>query len=194
MAKKNSSGKKPDIRRDPSTGITHDVNSTRGEDIHDSERDQERLKQDEAYIDLPDVKDIPGQEFIHVPGLGELADTTISSDDEEGVGIFGDDEDDETLITSGTENDLSHTDREMLANMDHLQGVEDDQGVQKASLDNEDFEGDELNESVDTAGTDLDVSGAEDDDRMENIGEEDEENNQWSRGSDRNDNMNEGTP
>lgn len=194
MAKKNNNGKQPDIRRDPSTGITHDVNSTKNEDIHDSERDEERLKQDEAYIDLPDVKDIPGQEFIHVPSLGELADTTISSDDEEGVGVFNDDEDDDTLISMGTDNDVSRTDREMLTNMDHLQGAEDDKGVQRAMLDNQDFEGDDLNESVDTAGEDLDVSGVENDDQMENIGEEDEENNQWSGGSDRNDNMNEGTP
>lgn len=62
------------------------------EDIHDSQRDIERLKPEETTMDLPDVKDIPGQEFIHVPRLGELADTTISSDDEEGKDIF-DDED-----------------------------------------------------------------------------------------------------
>ena len=166
----------------------------RNEDIHDSPRDAERLKPEEALIDLPDVKDIPGQEFIHVPRLGELADTTISSDDEEGVGIFNDDEEDDTLISMGTESDVNNTDKQMLANMDHLQGADDDPGVQRASLDNTDFEGEVLNESADHSGKDLDVSGIEGDDLMENIGEEDEENNQWSRGSDRNDNMNEGTP
>lgn len=41
---------------------------------------------------MPDVKDIPGQENVHVPELREMADTTISSDDEEGVGIFGEDD------------------------------------------------------------------------------------------------------
>lgn len=164
------------------------------DDIHDSPRDIERLKPDETTIELPDVKDIPGQEYIHVPRLGELADTTISSDDEEGVGLFNDDEDDETLISMGTENDVSPTDKNVLANMDHLQGADDDMGVQRATLDNVDFEGDELNEKVDVAGADLDDAGVEEDDAMENIGEEDEENNQWSRGSDRNDGMNEGTP
>ena len=39
-------------------------------------------------MDLPEVKDIPGQEHIHVPLFGEFADTTISSDDEEGVGVL----------------------------------------------------------------------------------------------------------
>lgn len=59
-------------------------------DIHDSARDEERLQPDEATIELPDVADIPGQEHVHVPPLGELADTTISSDDEEGSGLFDD--------------------------------------------------------------------------------------------------------
>ncbi|MBD0333434.1 MAG: hypothetical protein ICV66_12345 [Chitinophagaceae bacterium] len=56
-------------------------------DLPDEPKDEKRLKPEEAIIDLPDVKDIPGQEFVHVPPLGELADTTISSDDEEGLGI-----------------------------------------------------------------------------------------------------------
>lgn len=61
-------------------------------DIHDSEKDKAKLEPEETTIDLPDVKDIPGQENIHVPELREMADTTISSDDEEGVGIFGEDD------------------------------------------------------------------------------------------------------
>lgn len=61
-------------------------------DIHDSEKDKAKLEPEETTIDLPDVKDIPGQENVHVPELREMADTTISSDDEEGVGIFGEDD------------------------------------------------------------------------------------------------------
>jgi len=52
-------------------------------DLPDSPRDEERLKPDEAILDLPEVKDIPGQEHITVPPLGELGDVTASSDDEE---------------------------------------------------------------------------------------------------------------
>lgn len=59
-------------------------------DLQDPPRDQERLQPEEVILDLPDVSDIPGQEFIHPPALGELADTTIASDDEEGVGLFDD--------------------------------------------------------------------------------------------------------
>jgi hypothetical protein len=53
-------------------------------DLPDSPEDSRKLEAEETYIDLPDVKDIPGQEFVHAPPLGELGDTTISSDDEEG--------------------------------------------------------------------------------------------------------------
>lgn len=55
------------------------------DDIQDSPSDVERLKPEITTIDLPDVSDIPGQENVHVPPLGELADTTISSDDEEDI-------------------------------------------------------------------------------------------------------------
>ena len=55
----------------------------RSEDLTDSPRDRERLASDEAVLDLPELSDIPGQENISVPPLGELGDTTASSDDEE---------------------------------------------------------------------------------------------------------------
>jgi hypothetical protein len=60
------------------------------DDLPDSPQDAERLKSDETTIDLPDVNDIPGQEHVRVPAMGELADTTISSDDEEGAGLLDD--------------------------------------------------------------------------------------------------------
>ena len=82
------------------------VNTTpdRTSDVHDSPRDAERLKSETTIIDMPDVSDIPGQEFVHVPGLGELADTTISSADEEGDDIWAESDDTETndeLINGG---------------------------------------------------------------------------------------------
>ena len=55
------------------------------DDLTDSPSDIERLKPEITTIDLPDVEDIPGQENIHVPPLGDLADVTISSDDEEDI-------------------------------------------------------------------------------------------------------------
>ena len=55
------------------------------EDLTDSPSDIERLKPEQTTIDLPDVNDIPGQKGIHVPPLGELADSTASSADEEDI-------------------------------------------------------------------------------------------------------------
>ena len=54
-------------------------------DLPDSEKDKAKLQPEEAILDLPDVKDIPGQEFVHVPELREMADTTIAGDDEEAL-------------------------------------------------------------------------------------------------------------
>ena len=65
----------------------------------------------------------------------------------------------------------------------------DDLELKNAELDNEDDDGELLNESTsadDRTGRDLDVPGADDDDEMEDIGEEDEENNPYSL-SDNND-------
>ena len=61
-------------------------------DLPDSPADSRKMQPEKTILDLPDVKDIPGQEFIHPAPLGEMADTTISSDDEEGVGLLDDEE------------------------------------------------------------------------------------------------------
>jgi hypothetical protein len=83
---------------------------SRNRDLSDSPHDQERLQGDEAILDLPEVKDIPGQEFVQAPPLGMMADTTISSADEEGEGLFDDDTSGDDLFTDNT--DLSEEDRE----------------------------------------------------------------------------------
>lgn len=62
------------------------------QDLTDSPADIEKMKSETVIMDLPEVKDIPGQEHVHVMPLGELADTTISSDDEEGADILDFDE------------------------------------------------------------------------------------------------------
>ncbi len=55
----------------------------------------------------------------------------------------------------------------------------DDEQLNIADLDNVDDDGTTLNEKTDRSGSDLDVSGSEDD-AGEVIGEEDEENNSYS--------------
>jgi len=161
-------------------------------DLEDSPQDEQKMQREEIIMDLPDVSDIPGQEHIHVPPLGALADTTASSDDEEGKGILDDEED--------VDNDADVTDEE-IRDLDNAANVtpgeEDADALRRAALDSTDEDGEPLNEGSfgeETSGADLDVPGAELDDDNEDIGAEDEENNTYSRGGVDNDNMTEGTP
>lgn len=167
-------------------------------DLPDSPRDAEKLKREETTIDLPEVRDIPGQEHIHVPPLGELADTTISSADEEGAGVLDDlDEEDDASIRMGTVADVSRSERIMLETADNFHRTEDEDRLRTAAMDNTDFEGEALNESgfgEEQTGADLDIPISDADDADETIGKEDEENNSYSLGSDSNDQVVEGTP
>jgi hypothetical protein len=137
----------------------------------------------EITMDLPDVKDIPGQEHIHPPKMKAFSDTTISSDDEEGKNIPGlhDEEDDQM----NDETTVSSSEADLLERTENSTAGQDDLNQTRATLDNRDEDGELLNEEVDASGSDLDVPGAEDDDANEEIGEEDEENNSYSLGGDR---------
>jgi hypothetical protein len=165
--------------RDLTTNRTEQQSSVPN-DLPDSPRDAERLKNEETIIELPDVSDIPGQENVKVPPMGELADTTISSDDEEGVGVFG--RDDSEDFTMGTDADVTREERLTLASDDYMPTKDEDKLIQ-ASMDNTDFQGEPLNErgfGQSYSGKDLDVPGSETDNANERIGEEDEENNEYS--------------
>lgn len=195
-------------------------------DLTDSKKDRQKLQQEEAILDLPDVKDIPGQENIKVPDLKEMADTTIASGDEEGIGLFedenGDDagserigaaeeisEDDLIINEDNAEAELDEEDKDEFEEQDDLNitddsadedsdvtedekialersatdmDTKDNENLYRSELDNTDLEGEKLNEAEDVSGKDLDVPGAEEDDADEEIGEEDEENNEYSLG------------
>ncbi|HSN09849.1 MAG TPA: hypothetical protein VLS85_12495 [Hanamia sp.] len=63
----------------------------------------------------------------------------------------------------------------------------DDENLREAALDNRDDDGEVLNEESfqdNISASDLDIPGDELDDTEENIGEEDEENNDYSLGGD----------
>ena len=62
-------------------------------DLPESKRDKELLKPDEGTLDLPELKDIPGQEHVRPLPAREMADTTISSADEEASELLDTDED-----------------------------------------------------------------------------------------------------
>ena len=93
-------------------GTNREVKSTRANDLPDSPRDREKLEPEETTIDLPDVKDISGQEFVNAPPAGMMGDTTISSDDEEGRNVFDQDETED--LREGNEADVSSQEKETL--------------------------------------------------------------------------------
>ena len=151
-------------------------------DLTDSRKDREKLEPETATIDLPDVEDIPGQEYIKPPTLESFVDDTASSADEEGpVRKKNKEKDDAETIFKEEDKGLNDsTDSE-------------DYNIRRATLDNTDDEGDPLNEESfgeDVSGEDLDIPGADDDDGDEEIGEEDEENNTWSLEGEREDKEN----
>ena len=141
-------------------------------DLPDSERDKEELKQEETTIDLPDVKDIPGQENIHVPDLREMADITIASDDEEGVGVFDDENNkDASSERFGAAQKLDEDDL-IIGDDEKLEADLDE----KES--NEAFEDDEVDVTGDSVSEDSDVSEDEKKalERTENMDTQDNEN------------------
>jgi hypothetical protein len=142
-------------------------------------------KKDKNTIDLPEVSDIPGQEHIRAPRLGELADSTASSDDEEGDDVLEDGDDD--LRLDGRSN-VSGQEKAMLGSIDRRRDDSEDEPLRTGLLDSTDEDGTPLNEKSfgnepndDLSADDLDVPRESDDDI-----DEDEENEDYSL-SDNND-------
>lgn len=158
-----------------------------------SQRRKQQLSQDDSYIEIPDVSDIPGQEGIVNAGVpGAMKDTTASSDDEEGVkagrDIFNAEDDEDVKIVMGTEADVTEEDLEMLGDPDQDQDMNEDEFIDKEGLDNTDFDGDPLNEasvSEVSSGDDLDVPEEKETDPKKT--EDDEENDYYSLGGPDND-------
>jgi len=176
------------------TSNNKELKSSIPNDLPDSAEDARKLQNEETFIDLPDVKDIPGQEFVNAPPLGALGDTTISSDDEEGRGVF--DLDDSEDPTSGTSADVRPDERRALEDTEYLP-TNDENNLRTARMDNADFDNEPLNEASfgeETSGRDLDIPGNTDETRTDALGQGDEENKHYSLGSDDNDNVTEGTP
>ena len=165
------------------------------EDLTNPENNTGKVNADIEDIALPDVRDIPGQERITPPPLGMLADTTISSADEEDI-VSGDsldaEEDDDVKIVMGTEADVTAEDMLLLGDKDKDMDMGEDEAVAMQGLDDTDEDGTPLNEaatSINSTGDDLDIDKDDEAVQRENIGEEDEENDYYSLGSDDNENL-----
>ncbi len=150
----------------------------------DSPHDREELLEKATLINIPDAHEIPGQEDFTPAPPGEIADTTIASADEEGDSSYDENLDEE--IINSPDSNVSDEEREtLIRTSDDMPG--DDENLREAALDNRDAEGEVLNEESfedNVSASDLDIPGAELDDADEDIGEEDEENNDYSLGGD----------
>lgn len=145
-------------------------------DLPDTARDKKLMEPEEVILDLPEVKDIPGQEHIRPALPREMADVTISSADEEAIELLSG----VNEPPGNNETNVTKEERELLRRSSESMASSDDENARRAVLDNTDEDGTPLNESANMSGSDLDVPGSEDDDANEEIGEEDEENNSFS--------------
>ncbi len=154
-------------------------------------------KKDKNTIDLPEVSDIPGQEHVRPPRLGELSDTTSASADEEGDDILEAGDEDADIILVGRSY-VTRDEKNTLSHIDRRRADSEDLPLRTGQLDTTDEDGTPLNEKSfgndvdndDLSGADLDIPGVSDDDDDEALGEEDDANNDYSI-SDNNDDENE---
>ena len=130
-------------------------------DISDTPEDEEKLKPDQATLDLPELKDIPGAGRSGKNAGRQGGDLTISSADEEGDELFMED----PLLG---DSDVSPMEKKLL-NESFDPSFDIDLPVGSLSLDEKDNEGEQLEE----AGQSEDLFGSDLDDDL--IREEDEE-------------------
>ena len=149
----------------------------------DPPKDREKLKPETTSLDMPDAREIPGQEHITPPPAGELAGRTASSADEEGEGVL----DDNSIVDEDAGSNVSPMEKkDLFISANDMPG--DDENLRHAALDSVDEDGTPLNEdsfNANISPSDLDVPGAALDDESEDIGAEDEENNPYSLGGEK---------
>jgi hypothetical protein len=129
-------------------------------DITDSPKDAEKLKGDEAVMNLPEIKDIPGAARSTKNASLLPGDTTVSSADEEADDLLEDNDD------LNNNSDVSLLEKKLLR--DSFDPAYDiDLPVNSISLDDKDNEGDLLEEGKqadDLFGKDLDETLNEEED------------------------------
>ncbi len=153
-------------------------NTRKNDDLTDPPKDRKHLEPEVATLDLPEVKDIPGQEHIRPMPPGEMADVTISSADEEAEDLLAEVNEEDTAEDRNS--NVTPDERELLRRSSESMSSKDDEELRKAAVDKTGEDGTPLNETTNLSGDELDVPGREDDDANEAIGEEDEENNSFS--------------
>jgi hypothetical protein len=131
------------MRQHQNTSSAKTTKKPRSDSARDagSSTDEKKLQPDEATLNLPEVKDIPGQEHVKPPPLGELADTTISSDDEEGKTVL-----DEDILFENRESNAFSEEQKIIDQNKELSPAEAGK-VRDAAMDDIENEGDPLNDT-----------------------------------------------
>ena len=124
-----------------------------------------------------DVEDLANSASISRRVVSDRDQINESLNDEDAIEDLG--------IVQGTEADVTADDLILLGDRNTDQDMNDDEDTGNARVDQADLDNDKLDENG------LDIPGEELDDRNEAIGEEDEENNFYSIGGDRHDNLEE---
>lgn len=90
-------------------------NQARTGNLKDPEKDRAKMKAETIIPDMPEVKDISGQENIIPPRMREIEDITISSADEEGAGLPGDlNKEGNDAIASDSSSNVSASEKNLL--------------------------------------------------------------------------------
>jgi hypothetical protein len=151
-------------------------NTTRNTGIEKSDAEEAITrvinKEEKLRLDLPEVKDIPGQEHIRPPLPGEYRDTTIASADEEGDEIFNEEEDE---IVAKDGDNVSPLEKRMLREAAEVEDTAGEEELKRAVVDNTDKDGEPLNEVTgykDLSAKDLDIADEYEDDEDEQLGKD----------------------
>ena len=150
----------------------------------DSPEDRKKLETEKSEINIPELEERRELENINYPSSDNMADLTKSLAEEQGDELFKDDL--SNAIENQPDSNVTSQERENLRRAaNDMPG--DDEDLRDAALDSTDEDGVSLNEGSfdrNITASDLDVPGADLDDAEEKIGEEDEENNEYSLGGD----------
>lgn len=159
------------------------ANKLNTSDLKDVKKDQQKMQPEYTTIDMPEVKDIPGQENVIPPQFLEMQDVTISSADEEGEGILDDlNTDNQSLVINSS--DVTKEEKKLLQKSAEHQPTGETKDFNEMALDDKDNDGELLNEKgikQDRTGEDLDTPGTDMDSDDDDVAEEDEENNIYSQ-------------
>ena len=162
------------------------------EDILNPQNHTERVNANVENLTHDNLRNEPADKKKLQTPVNPKEVTGVSPDETKGEDI------DDLGIVMGTEADVTREDRLTLGDPNRDLDVDEDEEIFSEASGSafaateetvSDFDSRDLRDELERTGDDLDIAGEELDDANEEIGEEDEENNYYSLGGDRHDNI-----